>query len=210
MPAKKKAAVITGDVVNSSALSTAARKKMQRELVSFEKGTLASWPDAVMQQYRGDSIQAILTTNRLLALRIGLLLQSRLMASKFGIRISIGIGEISYQSGNIITSDGSAFRASGPYLDELKKSGEIISVAGTDNDFTAEWQTHSASLNYIIQDWTPQQAEAVDLQLMGFTQQQMARKLKITQPSVHQRLQGAGWPVIQKILERFESVIPHL
>ena len=210
MPVKKKAAVITGDVINSSALSTVARKKMQRELDSFVKNTKGSWSDLVMQQYRGDSIQAILTTSRSLALRIGLLLQSRLMSSKFGIRISIGIGEISFQSGNIITSDGSAFRASGPYLDAMKKSGEIISVAGTSDEFTAEWQTHSSSLNYIIQDWTPQQAEAVDLQLMGLTQQQMARKLKITQPSVHQRLQGAGWPVIQKIVERFESVIPNL
>lgn len=210
MPVQKKAAVITGDVINSSALSTVARKKMQRILDSFANQSQKLWSDLVMQQYRGDSIQAILTTNRLLALRIGLLMQSRLMASKFGIRISIGMGEISFQSGNILTSDGTAFRASGPYLDALKKSGEIISVAGTDDDFTAEWQTHSTSLNYIIQDWTPQQAEAVDLQLTGLTQQQIARKLKISQPSVHQRLQGAGWPVIQKILERFESVIPNL
>jgi hypothetical protein len=208
--ARKKAAVITGDVINSSELSTPARKKLQRELDSFLKEVLYVWPDLVMQQYRGDSIQAILTTNRLMALRIALTLQSQLMASKFNIRLSIGIGEISFKGKNIITSDGSAFRASGPYLDALKKSGELISIAGADAGFSGEWQTHSASLNYIIQDWTPQQAEAVNLQLQNYTQQRMARKLKITQPSVHQRLQGAGWPVIQKILQRFESVILYL
>jgi hypothetical protein len=208
--ARKKAVVITGDVINSSELSTPARKKLQRELGSFLKEALYVWPDLVMQQYRGDSIQAILTTNRLMALRIALTLQSQLMASKFNIRLSIGIGEISFKGKNIITSDGSAFRASGPYLDALKKSGELISIAGADAGFSGEWQTHSASLNYIIQDWTPQQAEAVNLQLQNYTQQRMARKLKITQPSVHQRLQGAGWPVIQKILQRFESVILYL
>lgn len=210
MAAQKKAAVITGDVVNSSALGTAGRKKLQRALDSFVRQARSSWPDLSIQQYRGDSLQAVLTTHRALALRIGLQLQSRLMASKFRLRISIGIGEISYQSGNIATSDGTAFRASGPYLDALKKAGELISVAGADARFTEEWQTHSASLNHIIHNWTRQQAEAVDLQLAGLTQEQIARKLKIKQPSVHQRLQGAGWPVIQKILQRFESVIPTL
>ena len=210
MPVQRKAAVLSGDVIGSSMLNTAARKKLQSELDNFNRLAAKQWPDLKMQQYRGDSIQATLTTNRAGALRIGLLLQSRLVAQKFSLRIAIGTGEISFKSRNIITSDGSAFRASGPYLDALKKSGEMISVAGEDADFTAEWQTHSASLNYIIQDWTPQQAEAVNLQLQSYTQQQMARKLKITQPSVHQRLQGAGWPVIQKILQRFESVILYL
>lgn len=210
MPVKKKAAVITGDVINSSALTTAERKKLQYELDYFLKGAMNTWPDLEMQQYRGDSIQAILTTRRHNSLRMALTLQSKLMASRFSIRLSIGIGEISFKSKNIITSDGSAFRASGYYLDALKKSGELISIAGTDTDFSHEWQTHSASLNYIMQDWTPQQAEAVRFLIQGFTQEHTARLLKITQPSVHQRLQGAGWPVVQKIIERFEEVVHNL
>ncbi len=207
MPATKKAAVITGDVINSSGLSTAGRKKLQHQLDQFSKAAKNAWPDLVMQQYRGDSIQAIFTTNRIATLRMALTMQSMLIASRFEIRLAVGIGEISFKSKNLITSDGSAFRASGPYLDALKKSGDWISIAGSDENYTSEWQTHSASLNYIIQDWTPQQAEAVRLRVKGITQEHMARLLKITQPSVHQRLQGAGWPVIQKILERFESVI---
>ena len=118
MPGTKKAVVITGDVINSSELSTAARKKLQRELDSFY--TRSS--DVQMQQFRGDSIQALITNNRSASLRFALMLQSTLMASAFKIRLSIGIGEISYKSKNIITSDGSAFRASGPYLDALKKN----------------------------------------------------------------------------------------
>jgi hypothetical protein len=206
----KKAAVITGDIINSSELSTAGRKKLQRELDSFSKDAYDTWPDLQMQQYRGDSIQAILTTNRSKSLRMALRLQSRLIASDFSIRLSLGIGEISFKTKNLITSDGSAFRASGSYLDTLKKTGELISIAGADDDFSGEWQTHSASLNYIIQDWTPQQAEAVGFLIKGITQEHTARLLKITQPSVHQRLQGARWPVVQKILQRFESVVSSL
>ncbi len=210
MPVQRKAAVISADVIGSSLMSAAARKKMQAEIDSFYKQISGQWPDLQLQQYRGDSLQGILITNRFAALRVALLLQSALLIKKFRIRVAIGTGEISFQGKNIITSDGSAFRASGPYLDALRKSSEVISVAGNDDAFTSEWQTHSASLNYIIERWSAQQAEAVQLQLQGLTQQKMARKLKIKQPSVHQRLQGAGWPAVQKILQRFESVVQTL
>lgn len=208
MATDQKATVISGDVVGSSLLKPAVRKKLQHLLDSFFAQAVKQWPDLQIQQYRGDSVQAILTNNRLAALRTALLLQSYLIKEGFKIRLSIGVGEISFKSRNVITSDGSAFQASGPYLDALTKSGEIISIAGSDDDFTSEWQVHSASLNYIVEHWSSQQAEAMHLQLQDQTQQTIAKKLKIKQPSVHQRLQGAGWPVVQKILNRFESVIP--
>lgn len=207
MATKQNATVISGDVVGSSLLKPAARKKLQQLLDSFFKQSVQQWPDLQIQQYRGDSIQAILTDNRLAALRIVLLLHSYLIKEKYKIRMAIGVGEITFKSKQVITSDGPAFQASGPYLDALTKSGELISIAGTD-DFTSEWEVHSSSLNYLIQHWSPQQAEAVYLQLQDLTQEAIAKKLKIKQPAVYYRLQGAGWPVVNKILTRFESVIP--
>jgi hypothetical protein len=208
MANEQKAAVISGDIIGSSLIKPAARKKLQQLLDSFFSHAVKQWPDLQAEQYRGDSQQAILTDNRLAALRIALMLQSYLIREKFKIRMAIGVGEINFKSKQVVTSDGTAFQASGPYLDALSKSGEVISIAGHDEDFSSEWQVHSASLNYIIEHWSPQQAEAVYLQLQDHTQAAIAKKLKIKQPSVHQRLQGAGWPVVQKILYRFESVIP--
>jgi hypothetical protein len=207
MATEQKAIVISGDVVGSSLLKPVARRKLQHLLDAFFKESAQEWPDLQVQQYRGDSIQAILTTNRLTALRMALLLHSYLIQYAFKIRLAIGVGEISFKSKQVITSDGSAFQASGPYLDTLAKSGELISIAGTD-DFSSEWQVHSSSLNYLIQHWSIQQAEAVYLQLQDLTQEAIAKKLKIKQPAVYYRLQGAGWPVVNKILTRFESVIP--
>jgi hypothetical protein len=208
MGSQRKASVISGDVIGSSTLKPAARKKLQRLMDVFFSEAGRQWPDLKVQQYRGDSVQALLTGNRDKALRIALLLQSFLIKEKFSIRLAIGIGDISFKSKDVITSDGTAFQASGPYLDELLKSGDVISIASQDKTFTSEWMVHSVSLNFIIQHWSPQQAEAIYLQLQNHTQQAIARKLKIKQPSVHQRLQGAGWPVVQKILQRFESVVP--
>jgi len=205
-----RAAVISGDIIGSSQLKPAARKKLQQLLDVFFENTTLEWSDMQAQQYRGDSIQITLTGNRLAALRITLLLQTCLIKDNFKIRMAIGIGDIYFQSGQVITSDGSAFQTSGPYLDALGKSGEMISIAAVDEEFTSEWQVHSASLNYILERLTQQQAEAVYLQLQDHTQASIAKKLKIKQPSVHQRLQAAGWPVVQKILTRFESVIPNV
>ena len=207
MAKEKKAAVFSGDIIGSTGLSAQARKKLQQVLDTLFRDLNKLWPDFQVQQYRGDSIQATLTTHRAAALQIAMLIQSYLVQRGFAIRLAIGMGAISFKSKDIITSDGSAFQASGPYLDMLIKNGEAISIAGSSEAFTGEWQVHSTSLNYIVQRWTAQQAEAIYLQLQGFTQQVVARKLKIRQPSVHQRLQAAGWPVLQKILNRFESVI---
>jgi hypothetical protein len=210
MATEQKAVVISGDIIGSSLLEPAARKKLQQLLDAFFKQIAQQWPDIQVQQYRGDSVQAILTSNRLAALRIVLLLHSYLAKEKFKIRLAIGVGEISYRGKNVVTSDGTAFQASGPYLDDLAKSGEVLSIAGANDDFTSEWQVHSASLNYIIEHLTMPQAEAIYLQLQDLTQEAIAKKLKIKQPSVYYRLQGAGWPVVQKILNRFESVIPRV
>lgn len=206
MPVKQNAAVLSADVVDSSAMSTGDRKKLQTELNKFYRYAGKEWPGFKMQQFRGDSLQATITSDYSHALRIALSLQSYLIRSKINIRMAVGVGTISFRGKDIVSSDGSAFRASGPYLDMLRKNNELISVAGDNEEFTSEWQTHSASLNFIISRWSAPQAEAIHLQLQGHTQQQIAKKLKIKQPSVNQRLQGAGWFVVYKILERFESV----
>lgn len=207
--AAEKAIVISGDIVGSSFLKPGSRRKLQGLLDFFFEQMKESLPDLQVQQYRGDSIQAILTRNRTQALRVSLMLHSYLIQYAFKMRLAIGVGDIKFKGKDIITSDGTAFQASGPALDELVKTGELISIAG-DEHFTAEWQVHSASLNYFIQHWSIQQSEAMHLQLGSLTQEAIANKLKIKQPAVYYRLQGAGWSVVNKILTRFESVIPTL
>src|SRR5689334_8668117 len=150
MANESRAIVISGDIIGSSSLQPAARKKLQGLLDMFFEQVVMQWPDMQAQQYRGDSVQAILTYNRIAALRVALLFHSFLIKENFKIRLAIGVGNISYKGAGVITSDGSAFQASGPYLDELAKTGEVISIAGEDDDFTSEWQAHSGSLNYII------------------------------------------------------------
>ncbi len=211
MPVKQKpAAAITGDVVASSRLSILKRRKLQDRIKQFIEINIIQFPDLQMQQYRGDSVQAVLTTNRIGALGLALRLQSILATDNIKIRLAIALGDINFQSQEVIVSDGTALQLSGPLADELKKRNELIAVTSANKAFSEEWIVHSASLNFLIERLSPAQAEALHLQLQNLKQEDIAKKLKISQPSVHQRLQAAGAQVITSIVQRFEATVPLL
>ncbi len=186
-----KAVTITGDVIASSRLRPLQRKKLQNRIDQFAQSFAKQYPDLQLQQYRGDSLQATLTKSRIHAMNIALQLQCFLIAEQYHIRLSIGVGEINFQGKDVITSDGTAF----------------LAVTGTDNAFAAEWQAHSESLNFVLQRLSPAQAEALYLHLQNMKQEDIAKALKISQPSVHQRLQAAGAQVFTSIIKRFESTV---
>ncbi|MEO7209718.1 MAG: hypothetical protein ABIY35_02140, partial [Chitinophagaceae bacterium] len=107
------AVVITGDVVASAGMTVARKKKLKLLLEKICNRIQQQYPDFQWQQYRGDSLQAVLTKNRVFALSVALQMQCLLIAEDFLIRLALGIGNISFQSTDIITSDGTAFQQSG-------------------------------------------------------------------------------------------------
>ena len=207
MAKNNNAVIITGDIIASSKLTPVKRKKLQNRLNIFIKKINSSYPDFKAEQFRGDSLQSVFTKNKTVALRIALSLYCFLAAEDFKIRQSVGIGDISFKSDKVVTSDGTAFRLSGESIDELKKRSELIGIAFSDNAFNEEWKVHSATLNFLLERLSNAQAEALYLQMQNAKQEEIAKALHISQPSVHQRLQAAGWVVINKILQRFEAAV---
>lgn len=207
---KKQAAVITGDIIQSSLLKASQRKRLQQTLETAF--AIVKSKDATFraEQFRGDSFQAVLMDKPGNALLGGLIVVARLRKENFKVRLAIGTGDITFSAKNIVTSDGTAFQHSGPYLDELKKKNGLISIVTPHPAMNQEWEIHSQVLSYLLERWSALQAEAVLEQLNGLTQAQTAEKLKIKQPAVHQRLQAAGWHVIVLILNRFEQHIPSM
>ncbi len=200
-----KAAAITGDVVQSSQLTTTEKRKLQEAIQHFAKEQKEMYPDLQLEQYRGDSIQAILKENRSEALNIALQLFCVLARQDIKIRLGIALGNITYQAPEVVVSDGTALQLSGPLPDELKKRNELFAVTASDEEFAKEWLVHSASLNFIMQRLSAAQAEALYLQLHNYKQEEIAKKLNISQPSVHQRLQAAGAQVIILLVQRFKA-----
>jgi hypothetical protein len=150
------------------------------------------------EQFRGDRFQAVISPQPELALRALILLHALLHKESFGIRIALGLGE---------TSDGTAFRASGTALDEIKKRNQPVTIVGHSESFNKEWKVHALSLSHLLQRWTVPQTEAVLAQLQGLTQEETARALHVKQPAVQQRLQATGWVVMDAILERFVTSV---
>ena len=207
MAKNTKAVIITGDIIASSTFSPEQRKNLQKRLDTFLKKVSGDYPDFKAEQFRGDSLQCVFTKNKISALRTTLLLYCFLASANFKIRQSVGIGDISFTGNNIVTSDGTAFRYSGENIDELKKRNELISIASGDEQFNEEWKVHCASLNFLLERISSAQADAVYLQLQNAKQEEIAKALHISQPSVHQRLQAAGWSVINRVIQRFETVM---
>lgn len=199
------AVVLTGDVVSSAGMPAARKKKLGLLLEKIGSRIQQQYPDFEWQQYRGDSLQAVLTKNRKFALSVALQLQCLLTANEYHIRLALGIGNISFQGKDIITSDGTAFQQSGPMVDMLKQTGRLIGISAENINFTEEWQVHNESLNFLLQKLSAAQAQALYLYLQNIKQEDIAARLKISQPSVHQRLQAAGTSVFMSILKRFEK-----
>jgi Mn-dependent DtxR family transcriptional regulator len=44
------------------------------------------------------------------------------------------------------------------------------------------------------------------LMLQNKTQLEVAKALRIKQPSVHQRLKAGGWVIIQSVVNRFQQI----
>jgi SatD family (SatD) len=206
MEQQKQAAVITGDIIQSSLLGSGERKKMLATLQEVVAEGNRIFPDWNAEIFQGDSFQGSTLLGLKDSLRYAIGSVARLREQEIGIRIAIGIGEISYAAPSVRTSDGTAFLRSGRTLDELKKkNGTFIGIKTGNEDLDAEFEAHCASLDFLLARCTAPQAEALILAMDNFTQVQIAEKLHIAQPTVQQRLKSAGWPVFKAILQRFAS-----
>ncbi len=200
------AAVITGDIMASSLLGNAERIKMLATLQEVMAEGAKIFPDWNAEIFQGDSFQGSTQLGVKESLRYAISCIARFKEQDIGLRIGIGIGEISFAAPSVRISDGTAFLHSGRTLEELKKkTGSFIAIKTGAEDFDAEFEAHCTSLDFLLARTTVPQAEALVWALDGITQVQIAEKLHITQPTVQQRLKAAGWPVFKAILNRFAS-----
>ena len=205
MAVQKTIAVITGDIIGSSGIAGAKRRKLLTAMNHATEKAVMFLPDFKPEIFQGDSMQGFSIKKRQMALQAGLLIIAMLKAKGFNIRISIGLGNTTFSSGKSLTSDGTAFQHSGRNMEELKKKKMMLAAESDNEQWNAEWDVHCTTINYLLERWTVQQSEAVTETLLGSTQQAAAKKLRIHQSAVQQRLKAAAWPVLQTILKRFEA-----
>jgi len=215
-------AVLTGDVVKSSALMAEDRGRVPESLRAAADLTTQHFPDAVhgaMDIFRGDSWQMVVSRPRL-ALRVGLFLRAALLAQPGGrpidTRVAVGFGTVAYlPENNVSTGNGQAFNLSG---EALEAAGKTCRLSVSFPEPLRSPLTHSLTIivrliDLQAQRWTRKQAEAVSGAVLGLTQQSIGKgwfREPVTQQAISQHLEGAGWAAISQGVNFFESVLPDL
>jgi len=198
-------AVLTGDIVNSTLLNEAREKKLANSLREI-------YTDHKMEFFRGDSFQAYVKDPKQ-ALRLALL--SRTLAISLfkdditvsDIRISIGLGTVHLPVRSLNTARGEAFILSGRSFDDISKSGQRLAIVLSQPLANEGMQVIADYLNIIFEGMSSKQAEVIYELLKGEMQKSVARKLKKTKSTIHQRMTAGRWPEIEKLLQRYENII---
>lgn len=212
---QKMYSVLSGDLVGSSKLNEKERKEVLTVLKGSFKLIASVYPGAVKSNfdiYRGDSFQGILCEPGF-SLGAAVIIRAYLRSKierKADARIAIGIGKIDYLPAHITEGYGEAYSLSGKLLDEMKKSRYNLQIRTPSEEINNELKVEFIMLDFVISRWSPEQSEAVIEHLKGFTQERIAKKISISQPAVHKRLENAGVWLIDKMRYRFEKLISTL
>lgn len=217
-----KKAVITGDIINSTALEQEVFVELIHKMEDFIVALKENF-DVKAEIYRGDSIQ-ILVDQPKNALKVALLLKTYIKGKVaqqkikfntkefqqlhfkpiFDIRIAIGIGEVENEQAKLSVSQGEAFQLSGRLLDSMKNK-QTLAIKTNDANSTF-LGTSLSLLDWQMNSTTQPQNEVLYHKLEGFTEVQIASFLGVNQSAVNQRSNAAGWQTINDFIQKFEHV----
>jgi len=202
-------AVLTGDIVNSTKLTTINEKRLLESL----KKVLSPYK---YEFYRGDSFQVYLR-NADKALQTALLCRTaaiRIPAegklTHGDIRISIGIGRVNAPIKKLSAAKGEAFVLSGRMFDEITKKDTRLAIVTGNLVANLGLQVIADYLNSIYSMMTDKQAAVIFELLNGRTQKNVADKLRKSKSTISQHVMAGRLYEIEKLLRQFEGIVGHL
>jgi hypothetical protein len=199
--------VITGDIVQSRLTDTALWLPILKKALAREGKSPRTW-----QVYRGDSFQ-LEVKDPAMALTAAIRIKATIKTIKdLDVRIAIGIGNKKFASQEIVESDGEAFIYSGETFETLKKSKRNLAIKTPWTDFDHDMNVFLKLASIPMDDWTPGSAELILLLIKNpeVTQEELAKKLGLTQPSVSERQNRSHFDVIMEVDQLYRKKIVKL
>ncbi len=199
-------AVITGDIINSQHSDT-------ESWLNDLKSLLKQWGDAPAQWeiYRGDEFQIKCSIDNVFEkfLAIKSLIKTH---ENLDVRIAIGIGEEQFSSEKITESNGTAYVNSGRLLNDLKSMGRTVAIKTPDEKLNKDLNILLKWSSIEFDNWTVAISEIVHQHIIcpEITQEDLAKKLSITQSSVSQRVKRANLDLIKETNQYFRRKIVEL
>jgi len=201
--------VITGDLVNSTNIATEWRQNVVDAMNKCVSDFVSITPIKI-EMYRGDSFQVVVdkaeqTLSVAIALRAKLRASTPENSAMWDARVSIGIGNIFFESDSIVTSDGEAFRLSGRAFDNIGKKKLSVSTPWKDLDNAVELNTRFA--DDVISSWTSRQARVVYHSILFLkTQKEMAEELDMSRQNFNYHWGTSRALLILDYLEYFKKL----
>lgn len=163
--------------------------------------------------YRGDSLQGLMGRKEE-ALRQAIFLKAYINSAlhevnsrtpAVDIRISIGIGEVSFLGDNALENNGEAYRYSGRTLDKMEQKGKTIAFTSYSDELNQQWDVILSLLDEIMDRWTTTAAEIIWRLLLGIPDKEIAEELGVSQSAISQRKSSANWSTVLKTIDYFEQ-----
>lgn len=192
-------AVLTGDIINSRKVNSEDWLPKLKDYFTKVTHSVEKW-----EVYRGDSFQLQVPIEEalLIALCIKALIKTN---SKIDVRISIGIGEVSFKGKKITESYGTAFINSGEAFEKLKNNTLIIKTPY--NEFDDYFNPIFRLLSFIIDNWKPVTSETIFYSLTNrdLLQKEVAEKLQKDKTTVNRALKRGAYEEIIEIIDLFNK-----
>ncbi len=197
-------AVITGDIIGSELIPAKEWKVLLKRYFNKIGRSPVTW-----EIYRGDTFQLLIRKPEQ-ALQKAILLKSIVrQINGLDVRLSIGLGEISYKAKKITESQGSAFTHSGRKFDTLKSQGVNLVITSDDEEMDNMMNLILRLALTIMDNWSPVAAEIVQyfLERPDKNQSEVAAALQINQSAVSQRRKRAQYDLLSEVIDFFETYI---
>jgi hypothetical protein len=202
--------VITGDLVNSTSIANEWRQNVVDALNTCVSDFMPITPIKI-EMYRGDGFQIVVDrAEQTLSVAIALRSKLRAMTPEncdlWDARVSVGIGEISFESDNLVTSDGEAFRLSGRAFDVIGK--RKLSVSSPWAELNAAMELNTRFADDVVSSWTAKQARVVYHSILfRKTQKEMADELDMTRQNFNYHWGTSKAQLILDYIEYFKKLI---
>lgn len=193
-------AVITGDIINSKRNNPKTWLKVLKKELEKAGKSPKTW-----DIYRGDSFQ-LLVNNPEDALLTAIKIKASLKSIKnTNVRMSVGIGDITYAAPKITESNGTAFVHSGEKFELLKKEKQNLAIKSDWPAFDKDMNLFLKLASIAMDNWTTNAAEIVytTLENPGKLQEELGRIVGIKQNAISNRLKRAYYDEIVELNEMY-------
>ena len=226
--------IISGDIIASTSLSMEEKELLMQQIQKLLK-ELDKKFSVFGRIVKGDQVECYIPDARQ-SLRIALILKcfvksktsgpyvaapgkpNRSTANKYfriyGIRVAIAIGQMDKVDRAKGILDGEAIYLAGRAIDEQHTANkDRIVIKSTmifispDEKWQGEFEVLVSLIDILISKCTARQSEILVERLKGNTEEAIAKKLKVSQSAINQNSNAAGWPGIEKAINRFEKII---